>query len=152
MGRQVGQERVYKAVEQKNQILRDEMLKLCFRGHRSTDALEAVGRSLSWYVKMRKDHPAWALEVSQAGGKVWSSLQAAEAKRLKLDRLPENIAKVDFPYFCERYLGQKLFSHQLQWWDMLEGRTPRDLHPSMVYEAREPNYLLINTPPNHVPS
>lgn len=143
--------KVYAAVEQKNQILRDEMLRLCFRGHRTPAALKAIGRGPHWYAKQRKEHPQWALELSRAGGRVWSSREAAEARSLEADRSPEAIAKVEFPYFCRRYLGQRLFKHQLQWWDMLEGRPPRELHPSMVYEPHDPTCLLINTPPNHVP-
>jgi len=55
----------------------------------------------------------------------------------------------DFPEFCEEYLGLKLYRHQLQWFDILEGRKPRDLHDSMTYDPSEPEYIIINTPPGH---
>lgn len=58
----------------------------------------------------------------------------------------------DFPEFCEKYFGQMLFPHQLQWFDMLEGRTPRDLHPMMTYEAGSKSRLIINTPTGHAKS
>lgn len=144
--------RVYAAVEQRNEILRDEMLRLCLRGHKIAGALAKIGRGRVWYLQQRKAFPKWAMEVSLAGGKVWGSAMAEEARRLGFERTPEQLRQVKFDYFCERYLHQRLFRHQLQWWDMLEGREPRDLHPSMTYERREPNYMLINTPPNHVPS
>ncbi len=55
----------------------------------------------------------------------------------------------DFPEFCEKYMHQRLYPHQLQWFDMLEGRPPRDMHPSCVYEPGNPKRLLINTPTGH---
>lgn len=55
----------------------------------------------------------------------------------------------DFPEFCERYLGQPLYLHQLQWFDVLEGRVPRELHPSETFEQGDPRYVLINCPPEH---
>jgi hypothetical protein len=58
----------------------------------------------------------------------------------------------NFPRFCEKYFGMKLFWHQLQWYDILEGKDPRDLHPEQVYEPRDPNLVLINTPPFHAKS
>lgn len=57
-----------------------------------------------------------------------------------------------FEEFCEKYLDTKLFNHHLQWIDMLEGREPRNLHPSQRYIAGEPEFVLINTPPEHAKS
>ena len=55
----------------------------------------------------------------------------------------------EFPEFSEKYLGQRLFNHQLQWYDLLEGREPRGLHPSQRYEPGDENFVVINTPPGH---
>lgn len=55
----------------------------------------------------------------------------------------------DFPEFCEKYLDTKLFWHQLQWYDILEGRAPRDLHPNQIYKAGDPGMVIVNTPPEH---
>jgi len=55
----------------------------------------------------------------------------------------------DFPEFSEKYLGQKLFNHQLQWYDLIEGREPRNMHPSQRYDAGDKNFVIINTPPGH---
>lgn len=35
-----------------------------------------------------------------------------------------------FETFSEEYMGQRVFRHQLQWIDLLEGHTPRERHPS----------------------
>lgn len=57
-----------------------------------------------------------------------------------------------FPEFSERYLKQQLFNHQLQWVDVLEGREPRNLHPSQRYEPGDRKLAIINTPPEHAKS
>jgi hypothetical protein len=69
--------------------------------------------------------------------------EEAEANR-------ENIAP--FPEWCEEYLDTKLFNHHLQWIDLLEGDEPRNLHENQTYIKGEPEFLLINTPPEHAKS
>lgn len=54
-----------------------------------------------------------------------------------------------FPEFCKDYLDTQLFWHQLQWYDILEGREPRDLHPGQVYKQGDPGMVIVNTPPEH---
>lgn len=59
----------------------------------------------------------------------------------------------DFEEFCMKYLDTKLFNHHLQWVDLLEGREPRNLHPSQTYTTgSNPDFILINTPPEHAKS
>jgi len=58
----------------------------------------------------------------------------------------------DFPVFCEEYLDTKLFRHQLQWYDVLEGRPPRDLHETQIFKQGDPGMLIVNTPPEHAKS
>jgi len=55
----------------------------------------------------------------------------------------------DFPDFCMQYLDTKLFWHQLQWYDILEGRVPRDLHERQLYHQGDPGMVIVNTPPEH---
>ncbi|HWV46111.1 MAG TPA: hypothetical protein VN039_08855, partial [Nitrospira sp.] len=57
-----------------------------------------------------------------------------------------------FEDWCEEYLDTKLFNHHLQWVDLLEGREPRNLHENQTYIPGEPEFLLINTPPEHAKS
>jgi len=75
-------------------------------------------------------------------------------ERIKLMATSEGASKAreempDFPTFCEEYLDTKLFWHQLQWYDILEGREPRDLHPSQIYRKGDPGMIIVNTPPEH---
>jgi hypothetical protein len=55
----------------------------------------------------------------------------------------------DFPEFCARYLHQPLPQQHLRIWDVLNGRAPREMHPSIRYHRGRPNYLLSNMPPEH---
>ena len=78
----------------------------------------------------------------------------AAMERAKLMKTPEGQMQArdsmpDFPEFCEDYLDTKLFWHQLQWYDILEGREPRDLHPSQYYHKGDPGMVIVNTPPEH---
>lgn len=57
-----------------------------------------------------------------------------------------------FEDWCEEYLDTRLFNHHLQWVDLLEGREPRNLHEAQTYITGEPEFLLINTPPEHAKS
>lgn len=66
------------------------------------------------------------------------------------ERNRQNIAP--FAEWCEEYLDTKLFNHHLQWVDVLEGREPRNLHEAQTYIKGEPEFLLINTPPEHAKS
>ena len=77
-------------------------------------------------------------------------------ERIKLTRqgvMPE--AREDMPSFedfCKKYLDTQLFNHHLQWVDLLEGREPRNLHPAQDYVPGNPDFILINTPPEHAKS
>lgn len=55
----------------------------------------------------------------------------------------------DFPEFCAKYLKQPLYAHQLRMWDLLNGKPPRDLHPSMVFRPGRASRILTNWPPDH---
>jgi hypothetical protein len=57
-----------------------------------------------------------------------------------------------FEEFCKKYLDTVLFTHHLQWIDLLEDREPRDLHPSQTYHKGEPEVIIVNTPPEHAKS
>jgi len=58
----------------------------------------------------------------------------------------------DFPEFCMEYMDTQLFNHQLQWYDVLEGRPPRNLHENQVFHQGDPGMLIVNTPPEHAKS
>ena len=73
-----------------------------------------------------------------------------EGKGVKADL--KDLKDISFEEFSEQFLDTKLFDHHRDWIDLIEGREPRWLHPSMVYEPGAANRTLINVPPEHAKS
>ena len=73
-----------------------------------------------------------------------------EGKGVKADL--KDLKDISFPEFSEQFLDARLFPHQLNWLDLIEGRTPRWLPSGMTYEAGDPARVLINVPPEHAKS
>jgi len=64
-----------------------------------------------------------------------------------------DVHDITFEEFRDRFLHNKTFAHQKNIVDMIEGREPEWLHPSMKYEkGLANNRILINIPPNHAKS
>ena len=60
---------------------------------------------------------------------------------------------LSYAEFCERFMHHKVFPHQQNLVDVIEGREPSWLHPAMKYEkGLANNRILINIPPNHAKS
>ncbi len=78
--------------------------------------------------------------------------------RTRLGLKDKNFASSDvhdltFAEFRQRYLHSHTFAHQQNLIDVIEGREPSWLHPSMKYEpGLASNRILINIPPNHAKS
>lgn len=83
---------------------------------------------------------------------------ADKVDRTRLGLKSKNFTEVDahdisYAEFCERYMNHKVFAHQQNLVDVIEGREPSWLHPSMKYEkGLNGNRILINIPPNHAKS
>lgn len=103
------------------------------KGESIAAATNRVGRTNRGYDHWRKSDPAFA-------GKVDAIIARRKGVTFEVP---------DFPEFCEKYLHQRLYPHQLRWWDIICGREPRDLHPSMRWEPGDPQMLLFNVPPGH---
>lgn len=119
----------------------EKFVELLSQGLTTTQALERVGHTESWYVRGKRDDEWFRTACNTI-----------------IDRrfFPDENAGVvpDFPEFCRKYLHQPLNWHQLQWYDLLEGREPRELHPAQTYEPGDGTgqFILVNTPPNHAKS
>ncbi len=98
-----------------------------------------LGITEEQYKYMRRSDPNFRSDMDQLRLIATSGEKAEENRR--------SIAP--FPEWCEEYLDTKLFNHHLQWYDLLERRPPRGLHESQTYIPNDPDYLLINTPPEH---
>lgn len=118
-----------------------EIVRLVGIGKTIGEACKIVGKSRATYDYYRRTDAEFANAIDN------KKIMAARGKSDS-----PTVEVPDFPEFCERYLGQKLFYHQLQWFDLLEGREPRDMHPSMFYEKGDQDLLIVNTPPGHAKS
>ena len=83
---------------------------------------------------------------------------ADKMDRTRLGLKDKNFASSDvhditFAEFRQRYLHSRTFAHQQNLIDVIEGREPAWLHPSMKYEkGLANNRILLNIPPNHAKS
>ncbi len=114
-----------------------ELIRLISQGETVGAACKIVGKSQKTYEWYMRTDPEFN--------------QRVKAARLRPEERDRPVVPA-FPEFSEQYLGQRLFAHQLQWLDLLEGREPRDLHDAQVYEPGESDLLLVNTPPEHAKS
>jgi len=122
--------------------VKSEVIRLVGEGATVKDALLSVGRSRSAYELWRREDEGFRHAMDRIRLELEQGFETAQAERV----VP------DFPEFCEKYFGQRLFAHQLQWFDMLEGREPRALHPSMTFEPGRASRVMVNVPPGHAKS
>jgi hypothetical protein len=126
------------ATREANAMRKADILDLVTKGVSLDGACRAVSRSRGWYNTMRADDKAWAALVDRA--------------RRGDSYLPAGVRDIGFEDFCNRFLKVQVFEHQRHWINLLEGKAPQGLHPAITYEARDPNYIIINTPPDHAKS
>lgn len=106
------------------------------------DACRKVGKSVKTYEYYRSSDKDFAAQIDKVRAARISGGRVTEAENLK----------VDFETFRKEFLDSVTFPHQLNIVDLLEGREPRWLHPSMRFEPGRPNYVLVNVPPEHAKS
>lgn len=104
-------------------------------GRTVEQAMAVVGRHARTYEYWTKSDPDFKASVAVA-----RAMRAGE---------PIDRPNLSFAEFRERYLGSRTFEHQQNMIDVIEGRDPSWLHPSMTYERRSGAHILINVPPDH---
>jgi hypothetical protein len=109
-------------------------------GHTIAEGCHQAGVSRKTHEYYRKSDPDYRDLIDRA---LQSNLERAEGTRREVP---------DFPEFCEQYLKTRLFRHHLQWYDLLEGREPRDLHPAQRFVKGDDDQIVVNTPPEHAKS
>jgi len=112
-------------------------------GKTVAEACETAGRSVKSYENWRSEDPAFAGRVDEA---------RSNRNFMKKTGVSKDNVRMSFEEWRFKFLGRETYPHQRMWIDIIEGREPTDLHPSMVYEPARPNRLLINTPPFHAKS
>jgi len=120
-----------------------KVLALVAEGHSVPNAMRQVGMKPDtvriWLV--RDKNFAEKLEQAQIDAKSNSIKSLGIAKD-----------EIQFAQFSEMFLGSKIFPHHQDWVDLLEGKEPSWMHPSIVYEPAQNNRILINVPPEHAKS
>jgi len=135
MGRKPGIQNISKKEAQ------ERMLQLLEQGATITAAMSAVGRN---DVTFRQ----WSMQDADFKARADKARLAGKGVKADLKDL-KDISYVDF---CEQFLDSKLFPHQLNWLDLMEGIPPRWMPAGMTYEPGEPDRVLINVPPEHAKS
>ena len=135
MGRKPGVQAVPKREAQ------EKVLQHLASGATITSAMQAVGRSDVAFRQWVATDPDFKQRADEA---------RLEGKGIKTDL--GNLKDIEFPDFSEQFLDTKLFEHHLDWYDLIEGREPRWIHPAMTYEPGAANRVLINVPPEHAKS
>lgn len=110
-------------------------------GHTVARACDIAGRSIKSYESYRKSDPEFRAAVDRL---------RSESK--EAFRAPDGAEFPSFQEFSKRFLGAEVFPHMVNVVDMLEGRDPSWLHPSMVFEKGERDLVMVNVPPEHAKS
>lgn len=130
----------------KNQVSQKDrkatVIKYLKNGRSIKEACLDLGITEAQYKYLRKSDDSFREETDRLRLMTQSDAQSEENRK--------NI--LPFEDWCLEYLDTQLFNHHLQWVDLLEGREPRNLHPNQNYIPGEPEFLLINTPPEHAKS
>src|SRR5574337_766837 len=93
-------------------------------------ACKAVGRSRKTYENWRTKDKDFAAKVDAARERRENAAQAG--------RDPD-LYSLTFAEWRERFLGLETYPHQQLWIDVLEGRKPTLMHPTVRYEPRGEN-------------
>ena len=106
------------------------------------EAIIRVGRQPDTLKEWRKDAKWWQeVEKAKEEGERALSIVSGDAKY-----------KIGFAEFSQEFLDSPIFPHHQSWIDILEGKDPSWIHPSMTYEPASAKRLLINVPPEHAKS
>ena len=135
MGRKPGVQNVPKDEAQA------KVLALLEQGSTITNAMAAVGRNDTTFRQWSMVNPEFKEKADKA---------RLAGKGVKADMA--DLKQIDFESFSEQFLDSKLFQHQLNWLDLIEGREPRWMPEGMTYEPGDPSRVLINVPPEHAKS
>ena len=120
-----------------------KVLALVAEGHSPHKAMELCG-------KKPDTVRIWMLRDKKFASDLVEAKEDAKNKSVKALGIAKD--EIAFPQFSEIFLDQRVFPHHLDWIDLLEGREPSWLHPSMKYEPGQQSRLLINVPPEHAKS
>jgi hypothetical protein len=120
-----------------------KVLELVEQGNTTHQAMVAVGKKPD---TVRQ----WMLRDSEFAKALAEAKERGEATSLQ--SIGKDKEDLSFSEFSKIFLKQEVFPHHQDWVDLLEGKEPSWLHPSMIYEPSEKTRLLVNVPPEHAKS
>ena len=120
---------------------KERVLLALAEGHTITSAMATVNRNDTTFRQ-------WVMKDSDFKDRSDKARLAGKGVKADLKELKD----IDFPQFSETFLDSKLFPHQLNWLDLIEGKEPRWQPAGMTYEPGDPTRVLINVPPEHAKS
>jgi len=135
VGRKPGIQNIPKGEAQERVLLQLE------QGSTITAAMASVGRNDVTFRQWSMNDPEFK--------------ERADKARLKGKGIIADLGdlkNISYPEFSEQFLDTQLFSHQLNWLDLIEGVPPRWQPSGMTYEPGDPKRVLINVPPEHAKS
>lgn len=119
---------------------KDKLIEQVQNGVLLGPALEKIGYARKTYEYWRRNDPVFKAKVEQA-----RVLRKPDREVVRGEKMP-------FAEWRKKYLNTETFWHQHQIIDILEGREPRDLHPSQQYSQAKRNRVIVNIPPFHAKS
>jgi hypothetical protein len=122
-------------------LAKERLLSLLEDGYSVADAAAAIRKSDKTFYYYTKSDPDFKRSVDL--------IRARQANQNPLDNADLDL---DFESFRAKFLHSKTFPHQRNMIDLLMGRPPSWLHPSMTYEPKAPELMIVNIPPNHAKS
>lgn len=127
---------------EKLKVAKAKVLAYVKQGLSLQDAIARADRKYDVMKDWRKDSKFMKdLESAKEEGERTLSIVTGDAK-----------FKIGFEQFSKEFLDSPIFKHHRSWIDILEGRDPSYLHPSMTYDPASKKRLLVNVPPEHAKS
>lgn len=122
----------------REQIKKDKgmVLAMLGEGHTVEVAMRAVGKTRAAYDQWRSRDSEFKervdlLRMTKKGGQTGKSQD------------------LDFAAFSEKYFHSRVYRHQHQWIDLIEGRQPRELHEGQIFHPGSSDHIVVNCPPGH---
>lgn len=127
-------------------VAKETLIECIVHGYNVKQSLEAIGRQRVTYEKWRREDPEFKAQCD-ALKRHHGTLRDME--RVKVEARQSKARAMEYAEFSREYLGQRVFPHTQNVIDLIEGRDPRWLHPSMTYEPGESDLIIVNMPPEH---
>lgn len=117
-----------------------KVIKAIGMGKSVPEAMDLVGRKRRIYEIWRHDDLEFRTAIDQIRQLRGLDMETKRARQV-----------TGFAEFRSKFLGMQTFTHQRQWINLIEGKTlgTSNLHKSIRYEPGDPNFILINCPPEH---